>query len=149
MTSVITGAGGTIMQFAGDSVLAVFGAPFPRADHAARSVAVARAMQACQARLNERWRARGVAPFGLGIGLSTGEVAAALLGTDERVEYSIVGSTVNLAQRLQQLAGGGEIVLSEPTLEALPEPVEVVPLGPVALKGIAVPVPVYRLAGVS
>ena len=54
--------------------------------------------------VNATWRADGLARFGLGIGLSTGEVAAALLGSDERLEYTLVGDTVNLAQRLQDLA---------------------------------------------
>ena len=54
--------------------------------------------------MNERWAADGLPPFGLGIGLSTGEVAAALLGSEERVEYTVVGDAVNLCQRLQQFA---------------------------------------------
>ena len=57
----------------------------------------------------------GLPPFGLGIGLSTGPAAAALLGSEERIEYTLVGDTVNLSQRLQQWAEPGETVLSEPT----------------------------------
>ncbi len=64
----------------------------------------------------------GLASFGMGIGLSTGEVAAALLGSDERIEYTVVGDTVNLSQRLQDLARpAGTTVLSEATLLALLE----------------------------
>lgn len=59
-------------------------------------------------RVNQRWRAEGIEPFGLGIGLSTGEVAAALLGSEERLEYSVVGDTVNLSQRIQQWAEPGK-----------------------------------------
>ena len=65
-----------------------------------------------------RWAAEGLPAFGLGIGLSTGEVAAALLGSEERLEYTLVGDTVNLSQRLQQLAAAGETVLSEATCRA-------------------------------
>ena len=73
--------------------------------------------------VNEKWRAEGLPEFGLGIGLSTGEVAAALLGSDERVEYTLVGDTVNLAQRLQDLARpAGTTVLSGATVEALSAP---------------------------
>ena len=54
--------------------------------------------------LDEKWAAEDLSPFGLGIGLSTGDVAAAMLGSDERLEYTLVGDTVNLAQRLQDLA---------------------------------------------
>ena len=69
-------------------------------------MAAAHAMHARQAELNARWETKGLPPFHLGIGLSTGDVAAALLGSDERLEYSVVGDAVNLAQRLQQWARG-------------------------------------------
>ena len=57
--------------------------------------------------MNRRWRDEGLRPFELGIGVTTGRAAAALLGSDERLEYTLVGDTVNLAQRLQNLAGRG------------------------------------------
>ena len=79
-------AGGTVMAFIGDAVMAVFGAPFPQPDHAERALATARAVHVTQAELNRRWRAAGLPEFRLGIGLSTGEVAAALLGSEERLE---------------------------------------------------------------
>ena len=86
------------MQYVGDAVMAVFGAPFPQADHADRAVAAATAMHQRQAgRQRRSGRRRASTAFGLGIGLSTGEVAAALLGSDERLEYTLVGDTVNLA----------------------------------------------------
>ncbi len=119
MNHAILGQEGTVMQFVGDAVMAVFGAPFPQPDHADRAVAAALAMHALQAEINDRWRADGLPPFGLGLGLSTGEAAAALLGSAERLEYTLVGDTVNLSQRLQQLAEPGETVLSEATFKAL------------------------------
>ena len=146
MTRAITGAGGTLMQFVGDAVMGVFGAPLPLDDHAARAVAAAQEMHAQQARLNERWQADGLRPFPLGIGISTGTVAAALLGAEERVEYTVVGDSVNLAQRLQQLAAGGETVLSEATLESLPSPPALEMLPPTQVKGRASPVLAHRLA---
>jgi adenylate cyclase len=104
MNAAILAEGGTVMQYVGDAVMAVFGAPDAAADHARRAVRAAIAMHDRQRALDETWRAEGLAPFGLGIGLSSGEVAAALLGSDERLEYTLVGDTVNLAQRLQDLA---------------------------------------------
>src|SRR6185295_15021294 len=95
----------------GDAVMGVFGAPLPLDDHADGAVRAAAAMHGRQAELNERWEREALPPFGLGI--STGTVAAALLGSEERVEYSVVGDSVNLAQRLQGLASGGQTVLSE------------------------------------
>ena len=149
MAQAITEAGGTVMQFVGDAVMGVFGAPLPQHDHGARALAAANEMHARQARLNEGWRGEGLRPFPLGIGLSTGAVAAALLGSEERVEYSVVGDSVNLAQRLQQLAGGGETVLSERTLSALPTPPEVVPLAPMHVKGRESTVVAYRVVDVA
>jgi adenylate cyclase len=135
MTEAITGAGGTVMQFVGDAVMGVFGAPLPLPDHAECALAAASDMHARQSSLNARWQAEGLRAFPLGIGISTGTVAAALLGTEERVEYTLVGDSVNLAQRLQQLAAGGETVLSEATLAALPEAPEAEPLEPTQVKG--------------
>jgi DNA-binding NarL/FixJ family response regulator/class 3 adenylate cyclase len=145
MTPAITGAGGTVMQFVGDAVMGVFGAPLRQEDHAARAVTAAQEMHSRQGRLNARWQAEGLQPFPLGIGLSTGTVAAALLGAEERVEYSVVGDSVNLAQRLQQLAAGGETVLSQATLERLPSAPDVETLPPKQVKGRVAPVVAYRL----
>ena len=83
--------------------------------------------------------------FDLGIGLSTGLVAAALIGGDERAEYSLVGDAVNLAQRLQQLASCGETVLSDATFVALSRRPQCVELGPTAVKGRQQPVTAYRV----
>jgi adenylate cyclase len=134
------------MQFVGDSVMAVFGAPFPQPDHANRAVAAALAMHRRQEAVNQRWMGCGLPPFGLGIGLSTGKVAAALLGSEERLEYTLVGDTVNLAQRLQQLAGEGETVASEATAAAL-SGFRLEPLEPSLVKGRATPVRPAKIVG--
>ena len=135
---------GTVMQFVGDAVMAVFGAPTPVDNHAERAVASAAAMHAAQSTLNTTWSDEGLDHFGLGIGVSTGPVAAALLGSEERLEYSVVGDTVNLTQRLQQWAEPGETVLSEPTFTALSEPPASDPLEPQLVKGRQTPVAAHR-----
>ena len=145
MNQAILGQEGTVMQFVGDAVMAVFGAPFPQPDHADRAVVAALAMHALQAEINGRWRAGGLPPFGLGLGLSTGEAAAALLGSAERLEYTLVGDTVNLSQRLQQLAEPGETVLSEATFKALRTQVPAVALGAQRVKGRDAPVLAYKI----
>ena len=146
MNHAILDEGGTVMQFVGDAVMAVFGAPFPQADHPDRALAAARAMHRRQAQVNERWAAEGLPPFGLGIGLSTGEAAAALLGSEERLEYTLVGDTVNLAARLQQWAEAGEIILSQATYDALKEPPDAEKMEPATVKGRQAPVHAYRVA---
>ncbi len=147
MNTAILDQGGTVMQYVGDAVMAVFGAPFPQPDHAPLSVAAATAMHGRQAALDSLWADEGLEPFGLGIGLSTGEVAAALLGSQERVEYTLVGDTVNLAQRLQDLARpAGMTVASAATVEQCPgwcfEP-----MGEHQVKGRAASVAAFRLTG--
>src|SRR6516165_7861286 len=146
MNKAILGEGGTVMQFVGDSVMAVFGAPFPQPDHADRAVAAASGMHALQAGINADWAAQGLQPFGLGIGLSTGEVAAALLGSEERLEYTLVGDTVNLSERLQNLAAAGETVLSEATTRGLYVPADTIALGSQLVKGRDTPINAYKLA---
>jgi len=125
--------------------MAVFGAPFPQTDHAQRALSAALAMHEAQSEVNQRWHARGLPPFLLGIGLSTGDVAAALLGSEERLEYSLVGDAVNLAQRLQQWGEGGQTVLSEPTYDALPERPDAERIEPALVKGRHTPVGAYRI----
>jgi class 3 adenylate cyclase len=117
MNEVLLAHGGTVMQYVGDAVMAVFGAPEPLDGHEARALAAAARMHASQDELNATWTGRGLRPFGLGIGLSTGQVAAALLGSQARVEYTVVGDTVNLAARLCDAARpAGSTVASAVTI---------------------------------
>jgi adenylate cyclase len=146
MNHCILGAGGTVMQFVGDAVMGVFGAPLPQEDHAEKAVEAAVAMHMAQQNVNAGWEDSGLPPFHLGIGLSTGKVAAALLGSEERLEYSVVGDSVNLAQRLQQLAEGGQTVLSSTTLEAVPSPPTVEELPTQQVKGRQAEVRAYLMA---
>jgi len=145
MNRAILDEDGTVMQFIGDAVMACFGAPMPQDDHADRAFAAAVAMLRAQTELDATWAERGLPPFGLGIGLSTGPVAAALLGSEERLEYTLVGDTVNLAQRLQDLARpAGCLVFSEATRAALSAPPECESLGEQAVKGRQAAVQAYR-----
>jgi class 3 adenylate cyclase len=125
--------------------MAVFGAPFPQPDHADRAVGSAAGMHALQEGINARWAADGMPAFGLGIGLSTGPAAAALLGSAERLEYTLVGDTVNLAQRLQQLASAGETVLSDATSKALTVPARAIELPAQRVKGRDTPIIAYKI----
>lgn len=146
MNSAILEEGGTVMQYVGDAVMAVFGAPLPQEDHALRAARAAVAMHHRQDELNRVWEGEGLEPFGLGIGISTGEVAAALLGSEQRLEYTVVGDTVNLAQRLQDLARpAGTTVISELTAKALPSDPPMRRLDEQLVKGREAPVVTYVL----
>ena len=149
MSRAIMDESGTVMQFVGDAVMAVFGAPVAMEDHAARAVHAALAMHAAQDEINRRWVEADMVPFGLGIGVTTGPAAAALLGSEERLEYTLVGDTVNLAQRLQQWAEPGETVLSEPTYHALTDPPAAEEIPPALVKGRTTPVGAWKIAAQS
>ena len=146
MNRAIIDASGTVMQFVGDAVMAVFGAPVAVPDHAERAVEAALEMHAAQARVNQKWVDTGLAPFELGIGVTTGPAAAALLGSEERLEYTLVGDTVNLSQRLQQWADPGETVLSETTYQSLSDPPPATAIPPALVKGREAPVSAWKIA---
>ncbi len=147
MNEVVLGGGGTVMQYVGDAVLAVFGAPEPQSDHAGRALRAALGMQHAQLRLDADWTRRGLEPFGLGIGLCTGEVAAAFLGSAERLEYTVVGDTVNLAARLCDLARpAGTTVASAATVAGATGAWSVEPLPAVQVKGRVATVSAYRVS---
>ncbi len=146
MNRAILDAGGTVMQYVGDAVMAVFGAPEPSTDHADRALVAAHAMHAAQAAVNAEWSDGPLEPFPLGIGLSTGDVAAALLGSEERLEYTVVGDAVNLCQRLQQFAADGEIVVSDLTWDQLSHRPEAEDLGTQLVKGRTTPIRPRRIA---
>ncbi len=144
MNRAILNAGGTVMQFVGDAVMAVFGAPGRQSDHADRAFSAAQAIHSEQAVVNARWAGKGLDPFELGVGVSTGTVAAALLGSEERLEYTVVGDVVNLTQRLQQWGSAGETIISEATWDALTIRPEVDVLEPALVKGRQTPVAAFR-----
>jgi class 3 adenylate cyclase len=145
MSNAVLAEEGTVMHFFGDAVIAVFGAPVAQHNHARRALQAALAMHAAQEQINEAWAKARLPSFELGIGLSTGEVAAALLGSEERLEYTVIGDTVNLAQRLQQWGGPGETVMSEATHRALEGPPSAEPIEPARVKGREAPVRAYRI----
>jgi len=146
MNGIIAGRNGVVMQFVGDAVFAIFGAPAPLDGHALAAVRAALEMQRVQRGINDDWQLAGLEPFRIGIGVTTGEVAAALLGSPEHVEYSVVGDVVNLAQRLQGWAGDGDVVISEETYADLDGSIaaERLPVGRV--KGRRGAVVAYRIA---
>jgi class 3 adenylate cyclase/DNA-binding NarL/FixJ family response regulator len=144
MAEVVLGHRGTIDKFAGDAVMAVFGAPDPMPDHAERALRCALDMQERQRSLNEEAAAEGRLPLGMGIGVNTGEVIAGTVGGAGRLEYTVVGDAVNVAQRLQSEAAAGEILASEATVTAAGE-VPCEPAGPRQVKGRREPVQVFRV----
>jgi class 3 adenylate cyclase len=131
-------------KFAGDAVMAVFGAPRPAEDHAKRALGCAVAMQRRQFALNDHAGKDGLPRFQIGIGLNTGTVVARTLGGAGRLDYTVPGDAVNVAQRLQSEALGGEILASAATVR-LAGTDRAEPVGLKHLKGRQEVVEVYRI----
>jgi len=142
MQAILENHGGAVEKFIGDAIVAVFGLPKLREDDALRAVRAAIAMRSALAELNaDLERGWGVV-LAVRTGVNTGEVVAGDITTGQRL---VTGDTVNVAARLEQAAGAGEILLGKLTYRLVREAVEVEPVEPLALKGKAEPVPAYRL----
>jgi class 3 adenylate cyclase len=149
MTSTIMKYGGSIDNFIGDALMAVFGIPEVKSDDVERAVACAVEMQNAMTTVNAMVDDRGLPPLAMGIGLSTGEVVAGNIGSDLRLKYSVIGATVNLAARIEGLAAGGQIFASNETHAAVEAIVQSAGHLSVQLKGFAEPVPVYEITGIG
>jgi class 3 adenylate cyclase/FixJ family two-component response regulator len=142
MSEVIQAHGGTVAEFVGDAVMAVFGAPDPLPNHAERALRCAHAMQARQRELNAQ--AEDVAPLHMGIGVNTGTVMAGTMGGSGRLQYTVIGDVVNVAARLQGEAEAGEILATAATVREAPA-VRSEPAGSRKVKGRLEPVEVHRV----
>ena len=145
MTDIIIEHGGTINEFIGDAIFAVFGAPLEHPDHAERAAACALAMQRAMAEINREHAAGGRPQFEMGIGVNTGEAVVGNIGSEQRAKYAIVGSAVNVAARVEGATVGGQVFLTEETYAGIREIAEVT--GPTLLeaKGLSEPLKLYDL----
>ncbi len=138
---------GTINQFTGDGVMALFGAPLALEDHAARAARAALALRERLREFADRLRLeRGINPS-TRMGLNSGEVVVGRIGDDLRMDYTAKGLTVNLAARMEQIAAPGSVYLTHDTAELIRDYFELRPLGPMQVKGRERPVPVFELTG--
>jgi class 3 adenylate cyclase len=119
MTDIIMAHHGTIDEFIGDAILAVFGAPQRRDDDADRAVNCALAMQAAMADINAQNLAEGLPEIKTGIALNTGDVIAGNIGSERRSKYGFVGHPMNVTSRIEDRTAGGEILVSDSTLQSL------------------------------
>ena len=140
MSDVALQYGGTVDKFIGDAILVFFGDPESRGivEDARACLKMAAAMQARLADLSERWMRRGIEkPFRARMGINTGYCNVGNFGSADRMDYTIIGAEANLAARLQQAAGIGEIVLSYETFALVSDMVVAKRLPPITMKGIS------------
>jgi class 3 adenylate cyclase len=148
MAEVIQSHGGTIDELQGDGILAFFGAPLSQGDDAERAVSAAVAMQVAIEGLNERNRSAGLPVIEMGIGIATGEVIVGNLGSERRAKYGAVGSTVNLAARIESYCLGGEVLIEDETRDAVGEALRFDGTREVHPKGSAAPMRIHRVTAV-
>jgi class 3 adenylate cyclase/tetratricopeptide (TPR) repeat protein len=146
MRSVLEGHGGVVEKYIGDAVMAVFGLPVVREDDALRAVTAAEGMRAALERLNDELEEGWGVRLTSRIGVNTGEVVS---GDPTEGEHLVVGDAVNVAARLEQAAGGMEILIGPLTHRLTREAIEAEPVEPLELKGKAEPVPAFRLLGLA
>src|SRR5574341_1291537 len=140
---------GTVNQVMGDGIMALFGAPLANEDHAVRACYAALAMQGAIRRYTEEVRRAHGIEVQIRVGLHSGEVVVRAIGSDLHMDYSAIGQTTHLAARMEQLAPPGSIRLTAEALRLAEGFVQVQPLGPIPVKGLAAPVEVFELLGAA
>jgi predicted ATPase/class 3 adenylate cyclase len=139
---------GTVNQVLGDGIMALFGAPLAHEDHAVRACYAALAMQDGMRRYADKLTAKHDA-LKIGIGINSGEVVVRSITNDLNIDYAALGHTTHLAARMEELAGGGSIMLTADTLREVEGFVEVHPLGALQVKGFSSSVEVFELVGAT
>lgn len=151
MIDVVFKHNGLLDKFIGDAIMAVFGAPVKYNDDAERAVRTAFEMQVALEKLNNEWIEKGEQTFDIGIGLNTGPVVVGNIGDIRRMEYTVIGDNVNLAQRIENLTRRykSSIIISQSTYEKTKDIAIVKAYKPVLVKGRVKPVKVYKLTGIK
>jgi adenylate cyclase len=149
MVDIVMDHGGVVDKYIGDAIMVIFGAPVPGANDALNAVRAALAMRESLARLNTRLEARGAQIIRTGIGIHSGEVIAGNIGSERRMEYTVIGDAVNLASRLESSTKdlGADLVISEATYALTRDHIVARPLGTISVKGREQPVDVYAVDG--
>ncbi|MBI3538386.1 MAG: adenylate/guanylate cyclase domain-containing protein [Chloroflexi bacterium] len=149
MTDVIFKHGGTVDKFEGDAIIAFWGAPQADARHASRALAAALAMRKELTLLKQKWNSANAQGFEIGIGLNSGEAFVGLIGSEKRINYTVIGDNVNLASRIQDLTKEYRwpLLISESTFAQVKNEFDAEFLEAKLVKGKTVPVGIYRVLG--
>jgi class 3 adenylate cyclase/CheY-like chemotaxis protein len=147
MADVVLAHQGTVDEFVGDAILAIFGAPVARPDDARRAVACAVAMQQALAALNRGNEGEKLPRLEMGVAVHTGDVIVGNIGSERRTKYGVVGSAVNHAGRIESFTVGGQVLISDATLREAGEGVRVGERLAVDAKGTREPIVVFDLRG--
>ena len=146
MTDIVFRSGGTLDKYLGDGILAFFGDPIPFEDHAERAVASALGMRDALEPLRKKWMLQYEEELTIGIGISTGYVTVGNIGSENRIEYTVIGNHVNLASRLAAKAGAGQILVADRTMAAVRDRVVGSEMETLTLKGVQRPVRIFEIS---
>lgn len=146
MVRIVFKYGGSVDKFLGDALMVLFGAPVAHQDDPERAIRACLEMQAEMDRFNEEKKFDP--PLGMSIGVNTGPVVALNVGSDERMEYTVIGDAVNLAARLEAVSTRGEIIISRSTYEKVSEVVDAERRPAVKVKGKRKPIVIYLVQGI-
>lgn len=149
MSEIVMRHGGTVDEFVGDAILALFGAPLTREDDARRALQCAVEMQLAMEGVNARARELSLPQIEMGIGVHTGEVVVGNIGSETRAKYGVVGASINLASRIQGFSLGGQILASDSALRAAGPDVAVGVRFSVHARGFRDPVSIAEVLGVE
>ncbi len=138
---------GTVHSVMGDGIMALFGAPLAHEDHAVRACFAALRMQENIARFSDEVQRSHGAPIMIRVGLNSGEIIISGIGTDLQMDYSVVGQTVHLASRMEQMAKPGSILATANTFHFAEGYIAVKALGPVPVKGLTEDIQIYEVVG--
>jgi adenylate cyclase len=145
VSEIIFRHGGTLDKYIGDGLLALFGAPYVGELDAIQAVRAGLEMQRAMVEFNRQLASDQLPPISIGIGINTGQAIVGYMGSEARLDYTAIGDTINTAARLEGIARPGQIVISENTVQALDEGIQVRQLGDERLKGKHVNMRIYEV----
>ncbi|MDE6625834.1 MAG: adenylate/guanylate cyclase domain-containing response regulator [Lachnospiraceae bacterium] len=149
MVEVISNYRGTVIEFLGDGVLAVFGAPLISEDQTADAVAAGIAMQNCMGEVNAYCEQQGYSLLEMGIGIHRGEAFIGNVGSKKMMRYNVIGGVVNECSRIESFSVGGQVLVSREALDTISCPVEVHDRMAIMAKGVHKPVTVCEVIGIG
>jgi adenylate cyclase len=151
MVNIVMDEGGVVDKYIGDAIMAVFGAPVPKPNDAVNAVRAAIRMRSALKDLNDRLASRGMPELRTGIGIHTGEVVAGNIGSERRMEYTVIGDAVNLASRLESSTKelGVNVLISEDTYQLTRTAIDARAVREITVKGRNKPVMTYEVLGLA
>ncbi|RKZ21135.1 hypothetical protein DRQ18_04985, partial [bacterium] len=149
MLEIVEKYGGDVDKFLGDAIMVVFGAPVAHGNDPERACRAALEMVKAIKEFGFVETPKGPVEINMSIGVNTGEVVALNVGSEKRMEYTVMGDNVNLASRLEGVARAGEVIISDSTYRYVKDIFEVEKLEPVKVKGKEKPIQIYKLTGLK